>query len=296
MDDVIVVGGSFAGISAALALARARRRVRVLDTGLPRNRFSAAAHNVFAMDGTPPIELLAKGRAQLEAYETVVFESARATTVATSSDGFTLTLENGETREARRLVLAYGVADQFPDLPGFLECWGKSVLHCPYCHGYEVAGRRWGTLIPVEAIAHAVPLYSDWTGDLTVFADGAELDAAARDAIARYNARLVAEPVIGIEQIDGQIRAVRTQRGTYEVDALFSPRQVLPATDLAEQLGCAHETMGPATFVRVDDKRQTSVAGVYAAGDLAHAMHSVSAAIGHGTAAGAFAHQSLLFQ
>lgn len=294
MEDVIVVGGSFAGISAALALARARRRVRVLDTGLPRNRFSGAAHNVFAMDGTPPLDLLAKGRAQLEAYDTVVFESVRATAAAAVDDTFALTLENGETREARRLVLAYGVADQFPDLPGFVDCWGKSVLHCPYCHGYEVAGRRWGTLIPAQAVAHAVPLYSDWTGDLTVFADGAELDETARDAIARHGARLVAEPVIGIDHVDGQIRTVRTEGGVYEIDALFSPRRVLPSADLAEQLGCDHETMGLATFVRVDDKRQTSVAGVYAAGDLAHAMHSVSAAIGHGTAAGAFAHQSLL--
>lgn len=294
MDDVIIVGGSFAGISAALALARARRRVRVLDTGLPRNRYSNAAHNVFAMDGTPPRDLLAKARAQLEKYETVVFETAKATGVARSGHGFALTLENGETREARRLVLAYGVADQFPDLPGFVECWGKSVLHCPYCHGYEVAGRRWGALIPVEAIAHAVPLYSDWTGDLTVFADGAELDEVARDAIARHGAKLVDEPVIGIDQVDGQIHTVRTEGGVYEIDALFSPRRVLPSADLAEQLGCTHETMGLATFVRVDDKRQTSVPGVYAAGDLAHAMHSVSAAIGQGTAAGAFAHQSLL--
>lgn len=296
MEDVIVIGGSFAGISAALALARARRRVRVLDTGLPRNRFSGAAHNVFAMDGTPPLDLLAKGRAQLEAYETVVFESVRATTAATSGDGFALTLENDEIREARRLVLAYGVTDQFPDLPGFVECWGKSVLHCPYCHGHEVAGRRWGTLIPPQTVAHAVPLYSDWTSDLTVFADGAELDEAARDAIARYAAKLVAEPVIGIDQVDGQIRAVRTQDGTFEVDALFSPRQVLPATDLAEQLGCDHEIFGLATFVRVDDKRQTSVPGVYAAGDLANPMHSISNALGNGTTAGAFAHQSLLFQ
>ena len=295
MEDVIVVGGSFAGISGALALARARRKVRVLDTGLPRNRYSDAAHNVFAMDGTPPRDLLARARAQLEAYETVTFETARATAAASDGAGFALTLETGETREARRLVLAYGVADQFPDLPGFLECWGKSVLHCPYCHGYEVAGTRWGTLIPANAVSHAVPLYSEWAGSLTVFADGAELDEAAREAIARYGARLVAEPVTGIEHDGGQIRAVRTSAGTHEVDALFSPRQVLPSTDLAGQLGCAHETMGLATFVAVDDKRQTTVPGVFAAGDLANPMHSISAAIGHGTMAGAFAHQSLLF-
>jgi len=295
MEDVIVVGGSFAGISGALALARARRKVRVLDTGLPRNRYSDAAHNVFAMDGTPPRDLLARARAQLEAYETVTFETARATAAASDGAGFALTLETGETREARRLVLAYGVADQFPDLPGFLECWGKSVLHCPYCHGYEVAGTRWGTLIPANAVSHAVPLYSDWAGSITVFADGAELDEAAHETIARYGAKLVTEPVIALDHTGGEIRAVRTAAGTYEVDALFSPRKVLPSVDLAEQLGCAHETMGLATFVTVDDRRQTTVPGVYAAGDLANPMHSVSAAIGHGTAAGAFAHQSLLF-
>jgi thioredoxin reductase len=295
MEDVIVVGGSFAGLSAALSLARARRKVRVLDTGLPRNRYSDAAHNVFAMDGAPPRDLLAKARAQLEAYETVTFEAAKAIAAAKDGDTFALTLESGETRAARRLVLAYGVVDQFPDLPGFADCWGKSVLHCPYCHGYEVAGRRWGTLIPANAVSHAVPLYSDWSGDITVFADGAELDEAAHETIARFGAKLVSEPVTGIDHADGHIRAVRTAAGAYEVDALFSPRKVLPSVDLAEQLGCAHETMGLATYVTVDDRRQTTVPGVFAAGDLANPMHSVSASIGHGTAAGAFAHQSLLF-
>jgi len=295
MEDVIVIGGSFAGISAALALARARRSVRVLDSGQPRNRFSPAAHNVFALDGEPPAEILARARAQLQDYPTVTFESALAVDAASSGDGFVLTLESGETREARLLILAYGVADQFPDLPGFVECWGKSVLHCPYCHGYEVAGARWGAMVPMQAIAHAIPLYRDWTDDLTVFANGVELDAAARETVERCRAKLVPETVEKLEHEGGQIRAVHTSGGVYEVDALFAPRHVKPAADLAEQLGCKTETGALGPYVWVDDRRQTSIPGVFAAGDLANPMQSISLALGTGTAAGSFAHQKLLF-
>jgi thioredoxin reductase len=295
MDDVIVVGGSFAGISAALALARARRSVRVLDSGLPRNRFSPAAHNLFGFDGVPPADILSSATAQLEAYPTVTFETARATAAAQTDDGFTLTLDTGEVRQAHILILAYGVTDQFPDLPGFAECWGKSVLHCPYCHGFEVAGRRWGALVPMQAISHAVPLYRDWTDDLTVFADGAELDTAAREIIDRCGAKIVAETIVKLEHDGGQVRAVHTAGGVHEVDALFAPSQTRPAADLAEQLGCTTVDGGMGPYLWADDRRQTSVPGVYAAGDLANPMQAISLAIGTGTAAGGFAHQKLLF-
>ena len=295
MDDVIVIGGSFAGISAALAIARARRVVRVVDSGLPRNRFSPAAHNVFGLDGVPPGEALARARGQLMAYPTVIWENARVSVARTEGDAFALELAGGGQRQARRLVLAYGVADQLPAIDGLAECWGRSVLHCPYCHGYEVAGRHWGALVDPAFLTHIVPLYRDWTEQLTIFTNGRTPDAEARAVLARFGVAAVTARVLSLSHDAGQIRTVETEAGGVAVEALFAPSLVRGAADLADQLGCVFEQAMLGRFVQVDSKAMTSVPGVYAAGDMAGPMHSISLALGAGSAAGAFAHQSLVF-
>ena len=144
--DVLVVGGSFAGLSAAMQLARARRRVCVVDAGSPRNRFAAASHGFFAQDGVPPLQLLEQARAKVRAYPSVTFVDALATSARADGDGFALGLGEREPLRALKLVLAHGVRDVLPDIGGLAERWGKSVLHCPYCHGYEFAERKLGVL------------------------------------------------------------------------------------------------------------------------------------------------------
>ena len=295
IDDVLIVGGSFAGLSAALPLLRARRRVRIVDGGLPRNRYSPEAHTVFGFDGVPPHDILATARRQAHAYPTLVEEQDRVVGAEQQGEVFAVTLESGTIRHARRLLLAFGVADQFPDLPGFQACWGLSVLHCPYCHGYENADRHWGVMVDPAFLDHVLPLYREWTHQLTVFTNGGPIGPEARATIARLSIPVIAAPVTALLHADGVIAAVETADGSrHPVDVLLAPPPVRPSSPLAEALGCAM-TPGPlGPYVEVDAMGTTSVPGIFAAGDLANPMHSVAAALGAGAMAGAALHRSLL--
>ncbi len=175
MDDVIIIGGSFAGLAAALQLGRARRKVTVLDTGLPRNRFAGHSHGLLGHDHKPPLDILAEARQQLARYPTIRLVSARADSVSGAIDHFSVLTGDSESLGARRLILSYGVADQMPDVPGFAESWGTSIVPCPYCDGFEVAGRHWGLVWSGPQSHQSVRLFHDWTDKLTVFADGHDI-------------------------------------------------------------------------------------------------------------------------
>src|SRR5215467_8761304 len=171
--DVIVIGGSFAGMSAALQLARARRRTLVLDSGKPRNRFAQFSHGLFGHDGQPPSAILANARSQLLSYGTVSFADDLATIAAKTGDEYTVTVASGSFYTARRLILTTGVTDDLSTIPGLRERWGISMLHCFYCHGYEVAGRRLGVLATSERALQTAILLPDWSEHVTLFTNGA---------------------------------------------------------------------------------------------------------------------------
>src|SRR5688572_26323298 len=158
MDDVIIIGGGFAGLSASLQLGRALRRVTVLDTGLPRNRFASHAHTILGHDHKPPRQILSEAREQIGRYNTVRFVDQAAVSAEGGIDDFRVTLADEAVLPARRIILAHGVRDEVPDIPGASECWGISYLHCPYCHGTEFAGRRLGGMVKPDAFAFAGPL------------------------------------------------------------------------------------------------------------------------------------------
>src|SRR5215510_9014683 len=171
--DVIVIGGSFAGLSAALQLARARRRVLVLDSGMPRNRFAQLAHGFFGHDGQPPSAILANARSQLLSYGTVSFVESLATHAAKTGEEYAVTAASGTVHTASRLILATGVSDDLSTIPGLHERWGTSILHCFYCHGYEVAGRRLGVLATSDRSLQTAMLLPDWSEHVTLFTNGA---------------------------------------------------------------------------------------------------------------------------
>ena len=236
MDDVIIIGGSFAGLTAALQLGRARRRVTVLDTGLPRNRYASEAHGVLGHDGTPPATLLAAAREQLRPYDTVRFVKARADSIEGKPDDFRIMTEDGESLSARRLVLSYGITDLCPAIPGFAEAWGKSVIHCPYCHGYEVAGRHWGLIYSTPMSLHATNLYGDWTDRITLFTDGNDIPEPERSKLDKRGVTLVEGKVTQIEQSGGQVAAVHTEDGArIALDALFAHPRIRPSAPFHEQ-------------------------------------------------------------
>jgi thioredoxin reductase len=295
MDDVIIVGGSFAGLAAALNLGRARRKVTILDTGMPRNRYASHAHGLLGHDNKPPSEILAEARAQLAPYDTVRFVQARADSASGAADDFAVLTADGETLKARRLLLSYGIADQLPAIEGFAECWGKSVIHCPYCHGYEYAAQRWGLVYSTPMSLHAPMLYGDWTDQLTLFTDGHDIPDIERGKLDKRGVRIVEGKVSSIAHKDGQLSSVLTADGTVtELDALFAHPRIKPSANLHEQLDLETVETPLGIALKVDEKHLTSREGVYAAGDLVSPMQSLTIAIYTGAMAGVNAQQSML--
>ena len=295
--EAVVVGGSWAGLSAAMQLARARRRVLVLDAGQPRNRFARASHGFFGQDGRAPADILDTGRAQVLAYPTAEFRRDEAAHARADGDEFALSLASGATVRARRLVLATGVVDELPSVPGLRERWGATVLHCPYCHGYEVADGRLGVLATGAMSVHQALLLPDWSADVTLFTNDAVVpDEAQLAALAARGVRIEPRPVELLLGDAPALAGVRLQDGTVvQLDALFTGSRTSMASPLAAQLGCAVDEGPFGPVLRTDDRKATSVPGVFAAGDAARVPHNASFASADGAMAGISAHQSLVF-
>lgn len=293
--DAVIVGGGFAGLAAATYLARARQSVLVLDTGKPRNRFADASHGFLGHDGSDPLHILATARQQLLAYPTVELVEGGASAARILGEGFSVGLADGRQAEAHKLVLAFGLHDELPDLPSLQERWGKSVLHCPYCHGIEFSDRQLGVLYRIPMSIHQALMVAEW-GPTTLYLNGAGLEEAeaaqlAARGIAVEPARIAA--LIG----DGpDLSAVALEDGRrIPLAALYVAPNSRFASPLAEQLGVEIEDGPLGAVIRTDGDKMTSVAGVYAAGDIARMPHSVSWAVADGVTAGTSAHRALVF-
>ncbi|HEY8599754.1 MAG TPA: NAD(P)/FAD-dependent oxidoreductase [Thermomicrobiales bacterium] len=293
--EIIIVGGSYAGLSAALALGRARKRVLIIDAGRRRNRFAPSAHGFLGQDGRAPDAIAAAGRAEVAAYPTVTFLDGTAISAAQGEGGFAIGMADDTTHTAARLILATGVIDDLPDLPGLREGWGKGVIHCPYCHGYEVADRRLGVLALIPFATHQANLIPDW-GPTTFLTNGVvSLTAEERAALERRGVVIEEEPVAEIINAGDGLAGVRlTDRRTVALDALFTGVPTRLASPLAAQLGCAIDDTPGGPIIRVDALGQTTVPGVYAAGDATNMMKSLPGAVASGYMVGAATHQSLL--
>jgi thioredoxin reductase len=298
IQDVAVVGGSFAGLAAALQLGRARRAVTVVDAGKPRNRFSHAAHGFPGQDGRPPLAILQDLRDEVLAYPTVrLLEDEVVDARAAGAGVYEVDLATGAVLRARRLILATGVTDTLPAVPGLLERWGRTVLHCPYCHGYEVADRRLGILAVSSMSMHQALLLPDWSGDVTLFTNGSFTpDEEQRAALA---ARAVLLETRRVDALLGEAPALsglRLEGGEIvPVDALFTAPTAIMANSLAERLGCALDETPMGVLVRTDAVKETTVPGVFCAGDAARQPHNVTLAAADGVMAGIAAHRSIVF-
>jgi len=321
--DAIVIGGSFAGLSAAMQLARARRRVCVVDAGQPRNRFAAASHGFFGQDGEPPLAMIEQARRKLLAYPTVTLRQGTAvsataqrggaalsgesegSSAGASPGGFDVVLHDGTapqtTLSAHKLVLAFGVLDGLPDIAGLRERWGASVLHCPYCHGYEFAGQRLGVLYHSPQSGMHAQLIADW-GPTTLFLNGeTTLEPAEHERLLALGIAVEPARIAALEGPGQALHGVRLQAHggndarLVPLDALYVAATTRPASPLAEQLGCEMDDgpMGPC--IRTDANKMTTVPGVYAAGDATLMRHNATLASAEGVLAGVGAHQAMVF-
>jgi thioredoxin reductase (NADPH) len=290
--DVVVIGGSFAGLSAALQLGRARRDVLVIDAGENRNRFAHAANGLLGHDGKSPADILDAARKDLGKYPTVALKSAYAHTAMRSDRGFIVESSDGSVAKARRLILAIGVSDTLPDIPGLREHWGSSVFHCPYCHGFEVAGRTFGVIANSEMAIHQVALLQDWSDDITLFTNGFHFETGPDPTF-----RIETGPIALVGGENGAIDHVQMEDGTeILVDAIFTQPTTAPVGTIAQQLGCELVDSVMGQHILLTGVQETSVPGVFAAGDATKMASNLAGAVADGAMAGVAAHRSLVFE
>jgi thioredoxin reductase len=251
---------------------------------------------VLGHDHKPPLDILAEARQQLARYPAIKLVSARADSVSGAIDHFSVLTGDGESLGARRLILSYGVADQMPNVPGFAESWGTSIVPCPYCDGFEVAGQHWGVVWSGPQSHQSIRLFRDWTDKLTVFADGHDIPPDIRADLASRNISVVDGRIVEIAHQKGHITTVNLDtRRNIAVDVLFAHPRNKPSASLHESLGLATVDTPTGIVLKVDERHQTSMPGIYAAGDLTTPfLPSVTQASSQGAMAGIFAQQSML--
>ncbi|MGP4018018.1 NAD(P)/FAD-dependent oxidoreductase [Saccharopolyspora sp. 5N708] len=262
MEDVLVIGGGAGGLSTALVLSRARRRVLVVDSGKPRNAPAHEVHGFISRDGTPPAQLLATGRSEVQRYGGRIV-AGEVRVLRRDGGGFEAELADGAVR-ARRVIVATGLRDDLPDVPGLRERWARDVLHCPYCHGWEVRDRPLGVLGWRSGAVHQALLVRQWSDDVVFFAE--ELDEAGRAKLAARGVRIIDGSVSGLVVENDELRGVRLADGTVVArSALFVPARPTPNDALLTGLGCQLDDTG---WVRVDPSGLTSEPGVWAVGNV----------------------------
>jgi thioredoxin reductase len=292
MLDVVVIGGGAAGLSAALVLGRSRRRTLVVDDGMPRNAPSPVAHSLFTRDGTAPAELLRIAREQLTPYGSVELRHDRVTSVSREEERFAVRLGGGARVIARRLLIAVGVRDVLPEIDGLAGLWGSSVLHCPYCHGWEVRDEPLALYADGPVATEMAPLLLQWSHDLLLCTGGGPgLAEPERVRLSRLGVRIVDAPVERLERDEVGVRIAFADGSVELRRALFVRPPQIMASDVPLELGCELTESGS---IRVGLDRQTSVPGVYAAGDAATPVQQIVVAAAAGAEAAIMMNRDLV--
>jgi thioredoxin reductase len=280
--DVIIVGGSYAGLAAAMGLGRALRRVLVIDSGKPANRFTPESHNFLTNDGRKPSKIAEVARQEVARYKSVQIIDNVVVNAEATQEGFEIRVVSGESFTASKLIFATGIIDLVPEVAGFDECWGKSVLHCPYCHGYEVRNERTGIFGNGDYAFEFGALIHNWTSDLTVYTNGPSTLSNEQTAKLRsYNIQIVEDEIEALQHLRGYVEAIVFKNGRKAtVKVVYTKPGFMQHSNIPRSLGCEITTDG---YIKIDAALHTSVPGVYACGDNVSRMRTVANAIATGT-------------
>lgn len=292
--DVIIVGGSIAGLSAAMTLARSLRTILVIDSGTPCNMQSPHSHNFITQDGKTPAEIRDIAREQVAKYPTVTFEDGKVIDIIQDGAGFSVETTN-QKFVSTKVLLATGLIDKLPDIPGFAECWGISILHCPYCHGYEVKGKETAIFANGEAAFHLGTLINHWTDKITTLTNGiSELRNEEAEKLKELDIKVIENEISEFIHQNGQLETVKFKDGTFfPVSVMYASVPFEQRSDLAEKIGCKFTTHG---HIDIDAEQRTSVNGIYAAGDNTAQHRAISVASASGTRAGFTINAEMLLQ
>ncbi|MFH6961137.1 NAD(P)/FAD-dependent oxidoreductase [Flavobacterium plurextorum] len=291
--DVIIVGGSYSGLSAAMSLGRSLRQVLVIDSGLPCNRQTPYSHNFITHDGEKPAVISAKAKLQVDLYKTVHFYNGLAVEAVKRDNGFEISTESGEVFSSRKVLFATGVKDLLPEIKGFEDCWGISVLHCPYCHGYEVRNEKTAIIANGEMAFEYAKLISNWTKDLRLCTNGkSTLTLEQIDALKKHGVSVFEDEIEAFEHTNGYVEYIIFKNGEKTaVKAVYAKPPLEQHCSLPITLGCDLNEQG---LLKVDAMQKTNIAGIYASGDCTVQMRSVAMAVSTGSFAGAVINKELI--
>ncbi|PWB28390.1 NAD(P)/FAD-dependent oxidoreductase [Flavobacterium sp. HTF] len=291
--EVIIVGGSYSGLSAAMSLGRSLRQVLVIDSGLPCNRQTPHSHNFITHDGEVPAVISAKAKVQVDFYDTVQFHTTLAISCTKTASGFEVTTASGSTFTGKKILFATGVKDLLPSIPGFSECWGISVIHCPYCHGYEVKAEKTAVIGNGELGFEYVKMISNWTKDLKLLTNGKSiLTSAQLQTLKKKNIEVVEEEIDSFIHESGKIEEIIFKdRSKIDVKAIYARPPFEQHCLLPIELGCELTETG---LIKVDMFQKTTIDGIYACGDSCIQARSVAMAVSSGSFAGASINKTLI--
>ncbi|HEY0652413.1 MAG TPA: NAD(P)/FAD-dependent oxidoreductase [Chryseosolibacter sp.] len=291
--DVIIVGGSFAGLAAAMALGRALRTVAIIDSGMPCNQTTPASHNFLTQDGKSPGDIASIARQQVLQYNTIDLYNGVAKSIFQNPKGFDVTNADGTKLSSRKVIFATGIKDVLPSIPGFAACWGKSVLHCPYCHGYEVREQPTGILANGDAAYELTALISNWTSRLSLLTNGkSTLTELQTQKIRQHGIAIFENEIAQMQHEDGNLQQVVFRDGTsIALKALYARLPFEQHCILPKSLGAE---FGEDGYLKVDASYKTTVDGVFACGDSTSRMRTVANAVSSGTTAGMMVNKELI--
>lgn len=290
--DVIIIGGNYAGLSAALALGRARRNVLVIDAGKPCNRQTPHAHNFLTHDGESPANISAKAKADVLKYPTIRFLEGMVSSTKKEQNHFSVQLESGRSFQARKLLIATGLKDVLPDIEGFADCWAISVIHCPYCHGYEFKDEKIGLFMNGDHAFEMARTLWNWNKDLTLLTNGiSQLTVEQTERLKSRSIPIIEDEIAAFEHENGMLKSV-VFRGNKRLPlkAVYARGEIMQHLNFETQLGLSITNLNT---IKVDEQQRTNVDGIYAAGDCTTLMRTLSVAAASGTLAGVMINKEL---
>jgi len=293
--DVIIIGGSYSGLAAGMALGRALRKVLIIDNGKPCNEQTPHSHNFITQDGKTPKEISTLARQQIEKYDTVKFLNGLATNGTKTENGFAIQIATGETFGANKIICATGIKDIMTNINGYAECWGISVLHCPYCHGYEIRNERTGVLGNGEYGFEFSQLISNWTKDLTLFTNGKSTLTVEQTAkLKNHNIKIVETEIEKLAHTNGHLQEIIFKDGiAISIKALYARSPFEQHSNIPESLGCEITDEG---YIKVDTFQKTTVHGVFACGDNTSRIRTVANAVGTCTTTGMMVNKEIILE
>ena len=291
--DVIIIGGSYAGLSAAMALGRSLRKTLVIDNSKPCNIQTPHSHNFLTQDGNSPSEISTVAKNQVKEYETIEFYDGKAVSAQKTDNGFEITTENGEKFNSKKLIVATGIVDEIPDIKGFKESWGISLIHCPYCHGYEYKGKKTGIIANGDKAVHLSSLVKNLTENVTILTSGkAGFTDEQLEKLLCNNIEIIETEITELKHENGYVKSLVFDDGKeIDFEAVYGAFPFRQHSEIPESLGCELTDLG---HIKTDQFQKTNVPGLFVCGDNSSMMRSISNAVMTGNVAGAMMNMELV--